>query len=148
MALKHAEGARKELLERFSKPIPVTDAMRANLLYRVKRAAAEGKWELKVLQFPLELCTDGGRAINNNEPDWPEILTGVPRQAYEVWRDRLKPAEYLARGCWLLSELGRNAHLLSRWRSAGSSIFPQSYRPVAPYREGSDHILEITSLRS
>ena len=92
--LKGAEDARKELLKRFSEPIPVTEAMRANLLYRVKRAAAEGKTELKVLQFPVELCTDGGRAINNNEPDWPETLTGVPRQAYEIWRDRLKPAEY------------------------------------------------------
>ncbi len=89
-----AETARQELMERLSKPIPVTDAMRANLVYRVKRAAAEGKTELKVLQFPVELCTDSGRAINNNEPDWPETLTGVPRQAYEVWRDRLKPAGY------------------------------------------------------
>jgi hypothetical protein len=92
--IKNAEGAREELLRRLAKPIPVTDAMRTNLLHRVKRAAAEGKTELKVLQFPVELCTDGGRAINNNEPDWPETLTGVPRQAYEIWRDRLKPAEY------------------------------------------------------
>ena len=92
--VKTAESARKELLDKLSKPIPVTDAMRANLVYRVKRAASEGKTELKVLQFPVELCTDSGRAINNNEPDWPETLTGVPRQAYEVWRDRLKPAGY------------------------------------------------------
>lgn len=92
--VKHAEDARKELLDRLSKPITVTDAMRANLVFRVKRAATEGKTELKVLQFPVELCTDMGRAINNSEPDWPETLTGVPRQAFEVWRDRLKPAGY------------------------------------------------------
>jgi hypothetical protein len=92
--VKTAENARKELLDRLSKPIPITDAMRANLVHRVKHAAAEGKTELMVLQFPVELCTDSGRAINNNEPDWPETLTGVPRQAYEVWRDRLKPAGY------------------------------------------------------
>jgi hypothetical protein len=68
--------------------------MRASVLSRLKKAAADGLSELKVLQFPVELCTDSGRAINNNEPDWPDTLTGVPRQAYEVWRDRLKPAGY------------------------------------------------------
>ena len=92
--MKRAEDARKALLDRLSKPITVTEAMRANIRSRVKRAAEEGKTELMVLQFPVELCTDTGRAINNNEPDWPETLTGVPRQAFEVWRDRLKPAGY------------------------------------------------------
>ena len=26
--------------------------------------------------------------------DWPETLTGRPRQAYEFWRDQLRPAGY------------------------------------------------------
>ncbi|WP_455274813.1 hypothetical protein [Rhizobium herbae] len=92
--MRTAEDARKLLMEKMSKRIEVTDQMRSNLLSRIKAAAVEGKNELMVLQFPVELCTDQGRAINNNEPDWPETLTGVPRQAYEVWRDKLKPAEY------------------------------------------------------
>lgn len=92
--MKSAEDARKALLDRFSQPIEITDSVRARLLDRVKRAAADGKKELLVMQFPVELCTDGGRAINNTEPDWPDTLTGVPRQAYEIWRDRLKPAGY------------------------------------------------------
>lgn len=92
--MKNAEEARKFVMERMSKPIEVTDQMRANILSRVKAAAAEGKDELMVLQFPVEICTDLGRAINNNEPEWPDTLTGVPRQAYEAWRDRLKPAGY------------------------------------------------------
>ncbi len=92
--MKNAEEARKIVMERMSKPIEVTDQMRANIVSRVKAAAAEGKNELMVLQFPVEICTDDGRAINNNEPEWPDTLTGVPRQAYEAWRDRLKPAGY------------------------------------------------------
>lgn len=93
-SMNSAEAARKELMDKLSKPVVVTEEMRLNLIARVKRAAAEGQHELMVLQFPVELCTDTGRAINNNESDWPETLTGVPRQAYEVWRDRLKDAGY------------------------------------------------------
>ena len=40
------------------------------------------------------LCTDKGRSINNADKDWPETLTGRPRQAYEFWRDQLRPAGY------------------------------------------------------
>lgn len=92
--MRSAEDARKIVMDKMSKPVVVTDEMRSNVLSRIKKAATEGQSELKVLQFPVELCTDLGRAINNNEPDWPETLTGVPRQAYEVWRDKLKPAGY------------------------------------------------------
>jgi len=90
--MKNADDARKILMERMSKPIEVTDQMRANIVSRVKATAAEGKNELMVVQFPVELCMDDGRAINNNKPVWPDTLTGIPRQAYETWRDRLTPA--------------------------------------------------------
>ena len=40
------------------------------------------------------LCTDRGRAVNNSEPGWPDTLTGVPRQAFELWRNELQPAGY------------------------------------------------------
>jgi hypothetical protein len=46
------------------------------------------------MRFPHELCADKGRAINNAEPGWPETLTGRPRQAFELWRDHLRPAGY------------------------------------------------------
>lgn len=92
--MKSAEDARKELQARLSKPVEVTDEIRNRVLSRLKQAAVEGRTDLMVMQFPVELCTDGGRAINNSEAEWPETLTGVPRQAYEIWRDRLKPAGY------------------------------------------------------
>ena len=47
-----------------------------------------------VLRFPCALCTDKGRGINNADKDWPETLTGRPRQAYKFWRDHLRPAGY------------------------------------------------------
>ena len=34
------------------------------------------------------------RAINNADKDWPETLTGRPREAYEFWRDHLRPKGY------------------------------------------------------
>lgn len=89
-----AEKARKELLDRLSKPMEITDAMRAQFVAQVKTAALAGKNELMVLRFPNELCTDRGRAINNQEPGWPETLTGVPRQLYELWEQRLKDNGY------------------------------------------------------
>ena len=43
------------------------------------------------IRFPSEYCTDGGRAINNFEPNWPETLTGFAKRAHEFF-SRL-PAE-------------------------------------------------------
>ncbi len=46
------------------------------------------------MRFPVALCSDHGRAINNGDADWPDSLTGRPRQAYEFWRDHVRPAGY------------------------------------------------------
>lgn len=66
-----AEKSRKELLERLSKPTTITNEKRAQFTASVKQAAVAGKTELMVMRFPVELCTDKGRAINNNEAGWP-----------------------------------------------------------------------------
>lgn len=92
--MKVAEDARKKLLDKLSRPLTITEEMRVSFRIQVRQAAEDGKTELMVLQFPVELCTDTGRAINNNEPDWPETLTGVPRQLFELWRERMKPEGY------------------------------------------------------
>ena len=68
--------------------------MKASLLHKLRSAAQRGASELMVMRFPCSLCTDKGRAINNADKDWPETLTGRPRQAYEFWRDQLRPAGY------------------------------------------------------
>jgi hypothetical protein len=65
---------------------------------KVVRAAAErGEREVLVLRFSSEYCTDGGRAINSFEPDWPKSLTGFAKVAYEFWQKELEPQGYKLR---------------------------------------------------
>jgi len=93
-----ADQARAELIKRLSTPIDLTPEklheITNNLSTKVKLAAQRGETEIMVMRFPNLLCTDKGRAINNAEDGWPETLTGRPRQAYELWRDHLRPAHY------------------------------------------------------
>lgn len=93
-----AERAREELAKTLAEPLDLTPEKLAeistNVLVKLRAAAARGETELMVLRFPNSLCTDHGRAINNSLEGWPDTLTGRPRQAYELWRDRLKPAGF------------------------------------------------------
>ena len=60
----------------------------------VKGAAERGEREVLAIRFPSEYCTDGGRAINSFEPDWPKTLTGFAKRAYEFWQKELEPQGY------------------------------------------------------
>ena len=96
--LDRADKAEAELIKRLSETVELTpekvQEITAALLHRLRVAAEQGKKELQVMRFPNALCTDGARAITNVEADWPETLTGRPRQAFEFWRDRLQPSGY------------------------------------------------------
>lgn len=96
--LDRADEAQAALVQRLAEPVALTPEkvheITGTLLHRLRVAAEQGKRELQVMRFPNALCTDGGRAINNVETDWPETLTGRPRQAFEFWRDRLRPNGY------------------------------------------------------
>jgi hypothetical protein len=63
----------------------------------VKSAAERGEREVLALRFSSTYCTDGGRAINSFEPDWPESLTGFAKRAYEFWQQELEPKGYKLR---------------------------------------------------
>jgi hypothetical protein len=63
----------------------------------VKSAAERGEREVLAVRFPSEYCTDGGRAINNFEPNWPETLTGSAKRAHEFFEKELRPRGYKAR---------------------------------------------------
>ncbi|MFK8252493.1 hypothetical protein [Ancylobacter terrae] len=97
-AMEKADAARAELVKTLSTPIDLTPTKLAeinqNLRSKVRSAAERGETEIMVMRFPNLLCADKGRAINNNDSSWPDTLTGRPRQAYELWRDHLKPAGY------------------------------------------------------
>lgn len=67
-------------------------------LRRALLAAAErGENHLQVFTFPSELCADGGRAINNGLPNWPETLAGFAQRAYEFYKAELQPHGYRLR---------------------------------------------------
>jgi hypothetical protein len=60
----------------------------------VKGAAERGEREVLLFRFPSAYCTDGGRAINNYEIDWPKTLTGFAKRAHEFWQKEFEPKGY------------------------------------------------------
>lgn len=59
----------------------------------VRQKAEAGEMIAHVLRFPSEYCTDRGRAVNNDQHDWPETLQGLAHAHYE-----LLAAEFVPRG--------------------------------------------------
>ena len=99
-ARKHslAEAEKKELLDKLSKPSGVSDdeaLKRVGII--VERAVSNGLTEVQVYRFPNALCTDNGRAINQQEPGWEQTLTGLPKEMFEFWDRQLKPRGYKIR---------------------------------------------------
>jgi hypothetical protein len=96
-ARKHAaaEAEKKELLDKLAKPSGVSDeeALKRVALI-VDRAVSNGLTEVQVFRFPNALCTDHGRAINQQEPGWETTLTGLPKEMYEFWDRQLRPLGY------------------------------------------------------
>ena len=60
----------------------------------VANAVKDGKMEAMVYSFPSDLCTDSGRAINSNDPHWPETLQGKAREFFERYETLGKPQGY------------------------------------------------------
>jgi hypothetical protein len=53
-------------------------------------AARLGIHQIEVVTFPCKYCSDGGRRINNQLPDWPTTLEGFAKRAYEFYERELK----------------------------------------------------------
>ena len=89
------EAEKKLLLEKITKPSGVSDeeAMQ-RVAVIVNRAVSNGQTEVQVYRFPNQLCTDHGRAINQQEPGWENTLTGLPKEMYEFWARQLRPLGY------------------------------------------------------
>ena len=90
-----AEAEKKMLLEKLTKPSGVSDeeALR-RVAVIIERAVSNGLTEVQVYRFPNALCTDHGRAINQQEPGWEQTLTGLPKEIYEFWERQLRPRGY------------------------------------------------------
>ena len=90
-----AEAEKKALIDRMTKPSGLSDEevmKRAAAI--IQRAVSNGFLQVQVYRFPNTLCTDHGRAINNQEPGWENTLTGVPREIYEFWKRNLRDRGY------------------------------------------------------
>jgi CBS domain-containing protein len=61
------------------------------LVQDARLAARAGQNEYMLLRFPSQLCSDGGRAINVTESDWPATLRGEAAELYLRWEQDLKP---------------------------------------------------------
>jgi hypothetical protein len=93
-----AEAEKKALIDKLSKPSGKTDEevikQAANI---IQRAVKNGLTEVQVYRFPHTLCTDNGRAINQQEAGWENTLTGVPKEIYEFWQKHLRSRGYKLR---------------------------------------------------
>jgi hypothetical protein len=96
MRKKAAEDAeKKELLDRLSKPSGVSDEERMKRAATIiNRAVSNGLTEVLVGTFPNQVCTDRGRAINQQEAGWETTLTGLPKELFEFWQKHLQPRGY------------------------------------------------------
>jgi hypothetical protein len=90
---KVEEEKHSQFVESFLKG-HVTDQERALIRRLVMQAVQAGKFETMVYSFPSELCTDGGRAINNADPTWPSTLQGKAKQLYLGYEEFAKPQGY------------------------------------------------------
>jgi hypothetical protein len=69
----------------------VTEGEIAMVRRLVMNAVKEGKYEALVYSFPSDLCSDQGRAINSNDPDWTDTLLGKAKEFYGRYLKYGKP---------------------------------------------------------
>ena len=97
-AQAQAEAEKLALIERLSKPSGLSDdEVMQKAAAIIQGAAKNGLTEVQVYRFPNTLCTDRGRAINQQEPGWEKTLTGIPKEIYEFWDRRLRALGYKLR---------------------------------------------------
>jgi hypothetical protein len=96
-AHEHAQ-AEAEKSDQLSKPLGISDEEVMKSAAAIVGGAVEaGLTEVQVYRFPNILCTDHGRAINQQEPGWEDTLTGAPKELYQFWHEYLRPRGYKLR---------------------------------------------------
>ncbi len=93
-----AAAERKALLDHLKSPSGVSDeeGVRRGVKL-IERAVSNGLTEVQVHRFPSSLCTDRGRAINQQERGWEDTLTGVPKEIYNLWARHFRDRGYKLR---------------------------------------------------
>ena len=64
------------------------------LKLKIIDAAKRGEYEVEVITFASAYCSDGGRAINNSESNWPQTLQGKAQSFYSIWKEHGHPNGY------------------------------------------------------
>jgi len=97
-ARAEAEAEKKALIDQLSKAPGTSDeeAIRRGLEI-IHRAIKNRLTEVEIIRFPNELCTDKGRAINQQEPGWENTLIGTPKEIYQFWDKYFRPRGYKLR---------------------------------------------------
>ncbi len=94
-AVAAAEAEKHALLEELGKPSGLSEEEKIKRASAViQRAVKNGLQEVQVARFPNALCTDKGRAINQQEAGWEKTLTGKPKELYDFWHDHLRERGY------------------------------------------------------
>jgi CBS domain-containing protein len=95
--LQHREAQRRSAAEERRRRVTelidqhLSDEAWRNLVHQARMTAERGGKEFMLLRFPSQLCSDGGRAINVAEADWPATLRGEAAELYLRWARDLKP---------------------------------------------------------
>ena len=93
---RQAENSIEELKQAFqARDVAAQATDRINAA--VRTAALRGQNEIQVLRFPASYCNDGGRSINNMEPDWPNSLEGFGKKAFDFYQKELQPLGFKLR---------------------------------------------------
>ena len=93
-----ADAEKKALLDQLAKPSGISDEERIKRAVTIiERAVSNGQTEVEVYRFPNTVCTDRGRAINQQEPGWESTLTGVPKELYQTWAKYFQSRGYKLR---------------------------------------------------
>jgi len=90
-----AEVEKRALVDALMKPSRLSEeeAIRRAMSI-IERGIKSRRTESEVFRFPNQLCTDKGRAINQQEPGWEETLIGEPKEMYQFWYKHLRPRGY------------------------------------------------------
>lgn len=90
-----AEAEKRALIDQLSKRLDISDdeAIKRAVII-IERAVSNGQTAVQVYRFPCKICTDHGRAINQQESEWGATLVGVPKQIYDLWDRYFRPRGY------------------------------------------------------
>lgn len=91
---REAEKKKKAELEALRRPVTISEQETKRLVEKFRAAAEQELSEYVIFSFPAKVLEDGGRAINNSDPEWPTTLVGQARGYYDAWEKYLKDKGY------------------------------------------------------